>query len=145
MASAKFAKSTVNQSQIAICNWKPIPGAPVNRSRTRNTVVSAAPISTTNMTGFLASVMGLSLAKEARLARLTISGSKSGRARLRFFGIRDVVSETGGGDVSILVPKQEMLDDGTERKRGEEGQRADDEDGSDQQSDKERAVGGKSS
>jgi len=53
MASAKLANTTVNQSQIAIWREKPVPGIPVNRSRSSNTVVTAAPTSTTNITGFL--------------------------------------------------------------------------------------------
>jgi len=48
--------------------------------------VSRAPTSTTKMTGFLARVMGLSLRKESLRARLTISGSRRGRARESFLG-----------------------------------------------------------
>ena len=44
-------------------------------------MVSAAPTSTTNITGFFASVTGFSLTKDARIARPTISGSNNGRAR----------------------------------------------------------------
>ena len=61
MASAKLANSTVNQSQSAIWNENPRPAPPVNRSRMRNTVVSAAPTSTTNITGFFSSVTGIQL------------------------------------------------------------------------------------
>ena len=42
----------------------------------------AAPTSTTNITGFFISDTGESLTKESTMARLTIGGSKSGRARL---------------------------------------------------------------
>ena len=40
-------------------------------SRTRNTVVSAAPTSTTNITGFFSSVTGFSLTNDSRSARAT--------------------------------------------------------------------------
>ena len=53
IASARLAKSTVAHSHTVICSSKPMPAAPVARSRTSRTVVSAAPTSTTNMTGFL--------------------------------------------------------------------------------------------
>jgi hypothetical protein len=52
----------------------------------RNIVVSAAPTSTTNITGFFISETGLSLMNDARTARLMISGSRSGRARISFLG-----------------------------------------------------------
>src|SRR5208337_1969794 len=99
------------------------------------------------MTGFLASVFGFSLTKDSIAARWTISGSNSGRERLRFLGISAVVSETGGGEarVPILIPKKEMLDNRAEGKGGEKGQCAHDENGADQQTDKERTVGGKGS
>ena len=45
------------------------------------TVVSAAPTSTTNITGFFATFLGLSLTNDSLVARFTISGSNSGRAR----------------------------------------------------------------
>ena len=44
-------------------------------------MVSAAPTSTTNITGFFSSVTGFSLTNDAAVARRTISGSNSGRAR----------------------------------------------------------------
>ena len=53
VASAKLAKSSVNQSQSTIWNEKARFGPPVTASRTRSTVVSAATTSRTNMTGFL--------------------------------------------------------------------------------------------
>ena len=65
IASAKFANSTVNHSHRAICSVKPIPPAPVKMSRTRKIVVSAAPTSTTNITGFFIKVIGFSLPKHA--------------------------------------------------------------------------------
>src|SRR6202011_1783209 len=103
MASAKFAKSTVNQSHIAICTPKPSPGAPVKASRTTKTVVKAAPTSTTNMTGFLTSVTGFSLTKDSFSARPAISGSNKGRARSSFLGINVVGSDTTGGVIVVAI------------------------------------------
>src|SRR5580658_3166363 len=50
---------------------------PVNRSRIRITVVSAVTTSSTNITGFLISVRGLSLTKAEPMAGTTIFGSNS--------------------------------------------------------------------
>src|SRR5262245_41668058 len=159
MASAKLANRTVNHSQSAIWNWKARLPPPVTTSRTRKMVVIAAPTSTTNITGFFISVSGFSFANEARTARLTISGSNRGRDRASFLG-RSEVGSSGGicgvtvGSVVVvamlLAPKlsavhQEMLDDRTERKRREEGQRTNDQDGADEQSDEQRSVRGKCS
>ncbi len=96
MPSAKLANSTVNQSQSAI--WIPnfSPAAPASISRITNTVVSKAPTSTTNITGFFARVTGFSFTKDALTARLTMSGSNNGRDRASFFGISDVESSCGG-------------------------------------------------
>src|SRR5215469_4033335 len=115
MASAKLANSTVNQSQTVICRVKPIPDAPEKMSRIRKIVVSAAPTSTTNITGFFVKVTGFSLPKEATTARLTISGSKSGRERASFLGSSEVVSSSGGrcagggttDTVDMLAPQRQ--------------------------------------
>src|SRR5712672_2898568 len=71
-------------------------GAPMKISRTAKMVVSAAPTSTTNMTGFFASVRGFSFANEALNARPTISRSNNGLACASFFGSRDVKSSVAG-------------------------------------------------
>ncbi len=66
IASAKLAKRTVNQSQS---DTEPVnqsggcSGAWTKRSRSTSKVVSALPTSTTNMTGFLATMRGDSLRK----------------------------------------------------------------------------------
>ena len=52
IASAKFANSTVNQSQSAIWMVNPVPARPEAISRARMSVVRMLPSSTTNMTGF---------------------------------------------------------------------------------------------
>ena len=62
-ASAKLAKSSVNQSQRMIWKVKPRPPAPVARSRRKSTVVRSATTSTTNITGLRISARGSSLAK----------------------------------------------------------------------------------
>ena len=66
MASAKLAKRTVNQSQsdTAPVNQMGGSSAPrTMRSRTNSRVVSTLPTSTTNITGFLATMRGDSLRK----------------------------------------------------------------------------------
>ena len=83
MASAKLANSTVNHSQKMIWNVKPRFSPPVTRSRRKITVVSAATTSTTNMTGFLASVRGSSLTKAEPMAGPTILGSSKAEAGTR--------------------------------------------------------------
>ncbi len=76
MASAKLANSTVNHSQRVICrlNLKLLPW-----SMNKSTVVRTEPISTTNMTGFLAMERGLSLRRASTRARRTMRGSNSER------------------------------------------------------------------
>ena len=59
-------------------------------------MVSTAPTSTTNITGFFASVTGFSFTNDAWIARPTISGSNSGRDRASFLGSSDVESSCGG-------------------------------------------------
>src|SRR4051812_12859614 len=60
------------------------PPAPVTMSFTTNTVVSAAPTSTTNITGFLAITRGSNLANDCLIALFRMSGSNKGRARAPF-------------------------------------------------------------
>lgn len=68
IASAKLAKSTVNQSQAVIWPVKRT-GPPVTRSRRRRVVTSAATTSVTKITGFLASVLGSSFFRASAAAR----------------------------------------------------------------------------
>ena len=63
-ASAKFAKSTVNQSHTASCAMKPRPALAVKMP----TVVSTAPTSVTNMTGFLTMRRGSSFLNDSPMA-----------------------------------------------------------------------------
>src|ERR1700683_4700760 len=78
------------------------PPAPVKRSRTRKIEVSAAPTSTTKMTGFLASVTGFSLTKDSFKARPAISVSNNGLARASFLGRSEVRSSAAGFGGVIL-------------------------------------------
>src|SRR5579863_3467462 len=152
MASAKFANSTVNQSHSVIWKVKPTTPAPAAKSRTVRMVVITAPTSTTNMTGFFIMVRGFSLTNESPMARLTIGGSKSGRARGAFLGIKEVTSSAVEGGVivvAILAPEpalmhQEMFHYRAERKRREERQSTYNHHHPHQQHDKQRPVRGES-
>ncbi len=79
MASAKFAKITVNHSQKAMAPSNAT-GPPLTASLTRRTVTMSDTISTTNMTGFRHSVLGSSFRKASSDARFTIGGSNRGLA-----------------------------------------------------------------
>ena len=72
-ASAKLAKSTVNQSQMASCAMKP--RSPAGQVK-MPTVVSAAPTMVTNMTGFLIISRGSSFLNESPMAGPTMFQSK---------------------------------------------------------------------
>ena len=74
-ASAKFANSTVNQSQRLIWKEKPSPPAPVTRSRMKRTVVRVATTSTVNITGLRTMRRGSSFLKASRTAGPRIFGS----------------------------------------------------------------------
>ena len=80
IASAKFAKITVNQSQSEICSTK-ANDSPMRVGKNRSTVVTAAPTSVTNITGFFPMWTGLSFLKLSTIAGMTISGSNSDRLR----------------------------------------------------------------
>src|SRR6059036_2623083 len=128
------------------------PPAPVTASLITKTVVRAAPTSTTNITGFFATIRGFSLMNESLVARLRISGSNSGRARtpLEMSCVASVFVATlgsSGGAIALAiskhlsVPHLEMLNNRAQRKRREICEGADNDDGSDQQDDEQRAVG----
>src|SRR3954447_20303394 len=96
---------------------KPATAAWVAKSRIARPVVRAAPISTTNITGFFIRIRGCSLRNESPMARRTMGGSNNGRLRGAFFGISEVTSSgvmTGEVVVAISAPEptlvhQEML------------------------------------
>src|SRR4029077_10384599 len=103
-------------------------------SRSTKMVVSAAPTSTTNITGVLASVIGFSFTKDCLRARFTISASNRGLARASFFGSRDVKSSVAGlggvmvGDIGLeqlSFVHQVVFHDLSERKRGKKRESAD--------------------
>src|SRR5260221_9142556 len=71
MASAKFANSTVNQSQSVICRLN----AKLCFSRNNSAVVTTLPTSTTNITGFFIMVRGSSLTTASTSARRMIFAS----------------------------------------------------------------------
>ncbi len=122
IASAKFANSTVNHSQRMIWNSKRICPPPVKRSRTRIMVVSAVTISSTNITGFLISVRGLSLANDEPIAGRTIFGSNSAETGVLLRVVEVSIEATPSlirGEKGAGV-HGELLDDRSERQRREE-------------------------
>src|SRR5579875_3520793 len=164
MASAKFANRTVNHNHREIWRLKPKSGPPAKAFRIRNSVVMAAPTSTTNMTGFFARIRGFSLRKESFSARRMISRSNSGLARISFLGISEVESSETAGWPGVAgltrvdigstpdweqqhrkqfsLPHQKVLDNGAEGKRREKGERADDNHDAHEQAHKKAAVSG---
>src|SRR5579864_240752 len=100
MASAKFAKSTVNQSQSVICRLKINAAPPLNSS----TVVITLPISTTNMTGLPIILRGFNLTNESTIARRTIFHSQTAFLR-RLSGDWPSLTDgiCGGVFISVVV------------------------------------------
>src|SRR5262245_34159579 len=129
-----------------IWNVKNMFSPPMKSSRTKMIVVNAATTSTTNMTGFLISVRGSSLAKAEPTAGHTIIGSnRAGTGiRLRVLAISSDMAVT-----PKLVRRckqgaglhREMLDDRPKRERGKVDEAADDEDHADEETDEQCAVG----
>ena len=78
IASAKFANSTVSQSQTAItATNQRLPVCPRARSRTKIPVVITLPSSTMNITGFCTWLRGSSFGNESRIAASTSSREKT--------------------------------------------------------------------
>src|ERR1700674_5754884 len=90
-------------------------------------VSSAAPTSTTNITGFFMSVRGFSFANESHIARLAISASQ---IDLLFF-ICAVMSSTPSKSLARI--HQQVLQNRTQAEGGEKRQCADDQNDGDQQ------------
>src|SRR5262245_41988721 len=95
------------------------------------------------MTGFLATILGFNLTNDSRIARRTISGSKSGRVRTTLemscvcsLGVATSVVISN----NLSVHHLEVLNNWPQGERREVRQRADNDDGSDQQNHKQRAV-----
>src|SRR5271169_3001245 len=142
-ASAKLANSTVNHSHKTIWKVNPTPALCCTRSRTSKTVVSAVTTSSTKITGFLIRVAGLSLTKAWPIAGPTIFGSKSVETGIRLRSLEVSIAVTP--NESVLEQRarghREVLDERSERERGEEGEAADDNDDADHQADKQAAGG----
>src|SRR6516225_11447806 len=119
MASAKFAKTTVNHNHSVICRLKENADPP----RKSNTVVITLPISTTNMTGLPIMVRGFSLRSASTIARRTIFHSQIAR----FF-----LAITGSSE-GLARPEQQVLQDRAETQCREKCKRSDDQDHADQQ------------
>src|SRR5215470_8234625 len=96
------------------------------------TVVSAAPTSTTNMTGFFARTRGFNFTNDCLIARFRISESNKGRVRTPFEINWALLSVFGagvlgccGGAVTLAISKHlsiqhlEMLDDRAQRQSRE--------------------------
>src|ERR1700704_726968 len=106
MASAKLANSTVNHSHTTIWNSNSRLWVPVTRSRNRMTVVSAVTTSSTNITGFVIRVRGLSLTKAEPIAGTTILGSSRAETGIRLRNVVVVsieVSPSEAGQNSVLL------------------------------------------
>src|SRR5260370_8547750 len=93
MASAKLAKTTVNNGQMATASTKKISKLSCVRGscavgcaksrRTNSTVVTTLPTSHTNMTGFLTCTRGSSFLNDAGIAARMILGSQIEMSPLR--------------------------------------------------------------
>ena len=107
IASAKFANSTVNQSQTVTLavNQSGAPEPPPNRSRSSTSVVSTLPTSTTNMTGFFATWRGASLRKLS---------SAAGCEERRVEAARAVARVEAAISVHLSGRREEVLDDRAE-------------------------------
>src|ERR1700681_2912681 len=144
-ASAKLANSTVNHSHRMIWKVKARLSPPVTRLRRKITVVSAATISTTNITGFLIISRGSSLTKAEPMAGITIFGSSIADTGIRLFILTTFMDVTPNelSEQGVGVHR-EVLHDRSERERREEGETADDQDHADDQADEQSACGRKS-
>src|SRR5579871_1830414 len=136
-------------------------GALAKASLMTNTVVSAAPTSTTNITGFFATKTGFSLTNDSFVALLRISGSNKGRARTprEMSAVascwRASVFFSGGGTVTVdifqllvlirgseqlAIQHLEVFNNRAERENGEVRQGTDDHDSSDEEGYEQLAV-----
>src|ERR1700735_1348766 len=145
-ASAKLAKTTVNQSQIEIWTSNRRLPRPKTKSRIRITVVSAATTSTTNITGFANRVRGSSFLNEAPIAGMTILGSRTELERRSWrmgsSAVRAVcVMGMRSGSIETAGMHRQMLDHWAECERREEGKAADDHDHGDKQADEQAVIG----
>src|SRR5262249_38888879 len=105
------------------------------------TVVRAATISTTNITGFFIILRGSSLAKAEPIAGHTIFGSVNEVTGIRLRKREVSIAATPRSE-KLPGHHGELLDDWAKRERREEGETADDEDHADQQADEQTAMRG---
>src|SRR6516162_611914 len=142
-ASAKLAKSTVNQSHRMIWKVKARFSPPVARSRTKMTLVSAATTSTTNITGLLTIRRGSSLRKDEPIAGITIFGSSIVATGIRLFNFWTTSMEATPNDRSEQGAgvHRQVFDDGPKRERGKKGETADNQDHADDEADEQAARG----
>jgi hypothetical protein len=133
IASAKLANSTVNQSQSETARMKPAAPRRAATRRGRRAGGEALPTSTTNITGLRIMRRGSSL--RARRQRAADDGrveERAGSVRCErgHVGLRQRCGRAAGGARrSGRAPARD------------EGQRADEHDGADEQADEERRVG----
>src|SRR5450631_354805 len=133
-ASAKFANSTVNHSQMISCKVSLESTArPRARSRMYSRLTSAVPTSTTNMTGFFIMSRGFNFLNESPMAGLMMDASNSEREFSLDFTMAS--SMNGGGSDQL-----EVLDDRTEREHWEESEGADQQDGAGQERDEQATT-----
>jgi hypothetical protein len=105
-ASAKFAKITVSHSQMATVKVNhqgsvpPPSGPPPNAWISHATVVMAAPISTTNITGLRSCTRGSSLTMLGQIAPRRIAGSNSERGACLGTG---ACSAGGAGWMGVVI------------------------------------------
>src|SRR6185437_4265198 len=135
IASAKLAKRTVNQSQIATCTPTTKVGAWTRPSRTARIVTSTDARAVTKITGLRARPSGLSFSTAWPAARPSISPSK----RL-ISAVVDVVLGIERTSEALAGRDRNLLGDGAESEDGQEGQGADDEDGGDEQRHEDRPM-----
>src|SRR6516162_3368445 len=131
IASAKFAKSTVNHSHSVICNPNQKPPTCFARFATSTTRVITAPTSTTNITGFFDMIRGFSFQNDSTIA-----------VRRIFRSVIDALFAVALVMVSSKrLPRvhQEMLEDRSQTQRGEKRQRAHNQDYGNQQHREQRA------
>src|SRR5262245_5592592 len=123
IASAKFAKSTVNHSHTVTQKMKPAGASPWPITAcSQSSEVRMDPTYTTNMTGLRTWRRGVSLRNESSTASPTMVRSNSGRLLLSVIG-----------SASLRGDHRQVLDDRAQGQGGDERQRADEDDHADQQ------------
>src|SRR5215468_6485215 len=126
MASAKFAKSTVNHSHKVICNPNQKFPRWASKSRTNTTSVMTAPTSTTNITGCWRITRRSSFQKESRIAFRRILRSPNEVPFACGFPVM-------WSSKCLSCVHQQMLENRSQAQGREEGQRADDQNHRNQQ------------